>query len=178
MSTPQADRPRGPALGREIIDALRAFTTEMDRYIHTRGGAAGMHRTDLNALAHVLDARRCGGEMSPGELAHALRLSPPATSAMLRRLESLGHVRRTHSQVDRRRVSVEMTDDAMGVAAGIFGPIAATMRETIASYSVAERETVLRFLTDAVDAATRARTDGDAGATEGDGESAAGQGMP
>ncbi|MEP6855669.1 MAG: MarR family transcriptional regulator [Pedococcus sp.] len=164
MSTSRPQRPQGPALAREIIDALRAFTTEMDRYIATRGGAAGLHRTDLNALAHVLDARRCGGELSPGELAHALGLGAPATSAMLRRLESVGHVRRTHSQVDRRRVSVEMTDDAMGVAAGIFGPIATTMRDTIASYSVAERETVLRFLTDAVEAATQARTDGDGGA--------------
>lgn len=173
MSTSQPQRPRGaegsaqgptkgPALALEIIDALRAFTTEMDRYIDTRGGAVGLHRTDLNALAHVLDARRSGGEMSPGELAHALGLSPPATSAMLRRLESVGHVRRTHSEVDRRRVSVEMTDDAMGVALEIFGPIAMTMRETIGSYSMAERETVLRFLTDATDAASRARSD-DAG---------------
>ena len=72
MSTSRPQRPQGPALAREIIDALRAFTTEMDRYIATRGGAAGLHRTDLNALAHVLDARRSGGEMSPGELAHAL----------------------------------------------------------------------------------------------------------
>ena len=177
MSTSQAGRPPGPELALEIIDALRAFTTEMDRYIDTRGGAVGMHRTDLNALAHVLDARRSGGEMSPGELAHALGLSPPATSALLRRLESVGHVRRTHSQVDRRRVSVEMTDEAMGVAVGIFGPIATTMRETIGSYSLAERETVLRFLTDAVEAATRAREHGDAGATGGDGGSAAGPGM-
>ena len=158
MSTSQHQRPQGPALALEIIDALRAFTTEMDRYIDTRGGAVGLHRTDLNALAHVLDARRSGGEMSPGELAAALGLSPPATSALLRRLESVGHVRRTHSEVDRRRVAVEMTDEAMVVAVGIFGPIATTMRETIASYSVAERELVLRFLTDAVEAAATART--------------------
>jgi DNA-binding MarR family transcriptional regulator len=151
-------RPQGPALALEIIDALRAFATEMDRYIDTRGGAVGLHRTDLNALAHVLEARRSGGELSPGELAHRLSLSPPATSALLRRLESVGHVRRTHSEVDRRRVAVEMTDEAMEVAGGIFGPIGATMRDTIASYSVAERETVLRFLTDAVDAVERATT--------------------
>lgn len=155
----QSRRPPGPALALEIIEALRTFTTEMDRYIDTRGGAAGLHRTDLNALGHVLDARRSGGGLSPGELAHALGLSPPATSALLRRLESVGHVRRTHSEVDRRRVSIEITDEAMEVALGIFGPIATTMRETIGTYSVAERETVLRFLTDAVDAAARARTE-------------------
>ena len=163
MSTSQPRRPQGPALALEIIDALRAFTTEMDRYIDTRGGAVGLHRTDLNALAH------------------ALGLSPPATSAMLRRLESVGHVRRTQSEVDRRRVSVEMTDEAMGVALGIFGPIAGTMREVIGSYSVAERETVLRFLTDAVEAATRARTDdgegGDVGGDRGHRQGDDGQGM-
>lgn len=148
--------PQGPELAMEIIDALRAFATEMDRYIDTRGGEVGLHRTDLNALAHVLDARRTGEGLSPGDLAARLSLSPPATSALLRRLESVGHVRRTHSEVDRRRVAVEMTDEAMEVAGGIFGPIGATMRETISSYSVAERETVLRFLTDAVDAVERA----------------------
>ena len=149
-------RPQGPELAMEIIDALRTFSTEMDRYIDTRGGEVGLHRTDLNALAHVLDARRTGEGLSPGELAARLSLSPPATSALLRRLESVGHVRRTHSEVDRRRVAVEMTDEAMEVAGGIFGPIGATMRDTIASYSVAERETVLRFLTDAVGAVERA----------------------
>ncbi len=55
---------------------------------------------------------------------------------------------------------MEVTDEAMSVAQGIFAPIGATMREAIATYSPDEQATVLRFLLDAVDAAARALEEG------------------
>ena len=136
-----------------IIDRLRGFTTAMDRYIDVHGGRHGLHRTDLNALAHVMDASARGGELTPGQLASALNLSPPATSALLARLESVGHVRRSHSPTDRRRVAIEMTDEARGVGRDVFAPIGAAVRGVIDELSPAEQEVVLRFLTRAVEAA-------------------------
>jgi len=139
-----------------IVDALRAFTTAMDRYIDVHGGAVGMHRTDLVALAHVMDAGRQGEHLTPGELAAALNLSAPATSALLTRLEAVGHVQRTHASSDRRRVSIEMTNDAMAVGRRVFGPLGVEMRAAIDGYSPEEQEVVLRFLTDVLDATARA----------------------
>ncbi len=139
-----------------ITDALRAFTTEMDRYIDTHGAPHGLYRTDLYALSHLIDAARRGREVTPGTLAAALNLSAPATSAMLGRLESAGHVHRRHGAADRRRVVVEMTDDAMAVGAQIFAPIGRAMSTMLAGYTQTERETVLRFLTDTVAATRRA----------------------
>ena len=152
-----------------IIDLLRDFTTVMDRYIGVHGGAQGLHRTDLHALAAVLDASREGRALAPGELSGALGLSPPATSALLRRLETVGHVRRTHSTSDRRRISIEMTDEAMGVAGQVFGPIAGALRAAIARYSPEEQALVVRFLGDVVQAAEEATAAGSGGARSGNG---------
>ena len=143
-------------VSRAIVDALRNFTTAMDRYIDVHGGAVGMHRTDLVALAHVMDAGRRGDHLTPSELSTALNLSPPATSALLGRLEAVGHVRRTHASSDRRRVSIEMTDDAVGVGRRVFGPLAGEMAATLARYSPQERVLVLRFLTDVLAATAQA----------------------
>lgn len=151
---PQGGPPTGPAAA--IIEQLRAFTTTMDRYVDVRGGAHGLHRTDLHALAHVMDAARSGEQLTPGGLAHALHLSSPATSALLARLESVGHVRRTHAESDRRRVSVTMTEEAMHVGRAIFGPLGVAIGTVVAAFGPGEQETVLRFLTAVVQATSDA----------------------
>ena len=140
-----------------IVDALRTYVMETDRYIGERGGAAGLHRTDLDALTHVLAASHAGRTMTPGALSDLLRLSPPATSALLARLEQVGHVRRTHSATDRRRVEIEVEDQALEVAEGVFRPLGTAMGRMIAQYDEADRETVLRFLRDAVRVTREAR---------------------
>ena len=147
-----------PALDGAIIARLREFTTAMDHYIDAHGGRHGLHRTDLNALGHVMDASRRGEDLGPGELAAALNLSAPATSALLARLEGVGHVQRRHSASDRRRVSIEMTDEAMLVGREVFAPIGGAIREVVAGFTPQEQEVVLRFLGEVVDrtnAATR-----------------------
>jgi DNA-binding MarR family transcriptional regulator len=153
--------PPGDDVAAAIIARLRAFTTAMDRYVDVHGGRHGLHRTDLNALAHVMDASQRGSELTPGELASALNLSPPATSALLTRLESVGHVRRSHSPTDRRRVAIEMTDEARGVGREVFAPIGSAVRDVIDELAPDERQVVLRFLTRLVEVAEESgRPDG------------------
>jgi DNA-binding MarR family transcriptional regulator len=154
-----------PAAG--IIAELRAFSTALDRYIDAHGGRQGLHRTDLNALGHVMEAGRLGRALTPGELAAALNLSAPATSALLSRLEAVGHVHRTHSTDDRRRVSIELTEDARRVGREVFSPIGTAIRQVIDRYEPREREVVLRFLGDVVEATSAAA--GVEAVTSGDG---------
>ena len=144
-----------------IVEALRTYVMETDRYVAERGGAAGLHRTDLDALTHVLAASESGSTITPGALSDLLRLSPPATSALLARLEQVGHVRRAHSTTDRRRVEIEVSDQALAVAEGVFRPLGTAMGRVIAGYGEDERETVLRFLRDAVRATRSARGETD-----------------
>lgn len=143
---------------RAILDALREYVMETDRYVDERGGAAGLHRTDLDALTHVLGAARSGVTMTPGALSDLLRLSPPATSALLGRLEQVGHVSRSHSATDRRRVQIEVNQQALDVADGVFRPLGAAMGRVIAGFDAAEQALVLRFLVEAVAATREART--------------------
>jgi DNA-binding MarR family transcriptional regulator len=155
VTTRHPDLPQDDPAG-AIIGELRAFATALDRYVDAHGGRHGLHRTDLNALGHVMDAGRLGRALTPGELASALNLSAPATSALLARLEAVGHVRRSHSATDRRRVSIELTEEARRVGREVFSPIGAAVREVTARFDAREREVVRRFLADVVEATNAA----------------------
>jgi DNA-binding MarR family transcriptional regulator len=152
MTSPSAGLARSGA----IIAALQALTVAMDRYVDVRGGAQGLHRTDLYALAHVMQAERRGEMLTPTRLSALLNLSTPATSALLGRLERAGHVRREHATDDRRRVAVVMTDSALATGRQVFGPLGDAIREVLATLSEEDQQVVLDFLIDVVEATGRA----------------------
>lgn len=85
-----------------------------------RGGMDGVDErvaVFMGALAsptriRVLFALLESGELSAGELAKAVRMSPSATSHQLRILRDLGLVRRRR---EGRRVLYELADDHLGV---------------------------------------------------------------
>ena len=138
-----------------VVRALRSFTNETELYVGAAGREAAMHRTDLTGLAMVMDRGDTGTPMTPGQLSAALHLSAPATSAMLDRLERLGHVHRSPHPTDRRSVVVEMTDHARAVGEQMFGRLAAHLAPVLAGRSEEELADVAEFL-EAVGAATRA----------------------
>ena len=141
----------------QLMALLRAYSVETDRYVETRGSHHELHRTDLNALAVIMDASRVGEPLTPGRLGAALHLSSPATTALLDRLERNGHVRRVRSTVDRRRVDLEMTENAAVLGGALFAALGRHVGEVIAGYSEHEREIVARFLTDVIAATVAAR---------------------
>lgn len=131
----------------DLITLIRAITVESDRLSDVFAGAHGLHRTDLDALVHILDAARDGDPVSPGQLAARLGLSAPATTALLARLERDGHVTRRPDPHDRRRVVLEMHEQALALAGQFFGPLGRAVRAVVAEFDEGERETVRRFLT-------------------------------
>ncbi|MEV4602972.1 MarR family transcriptional regulator [Amycolatopsis sp. NPDC049253] len=145
-----------------LAGLLRRHAVETERYVATIGAGHDMHRTDLNALAVVMDADRTREPMTPGRLSAALHLSPPATSALIDRLEQAGHLRRTRSAADRRQVDLRITDSALAIGAALFGPLADHVRAVIARYSEPQQALIARFLQD-VSTAITAATDDDRG---------------
>lgn len=143
-----------------LIGLLRAFTVETERYVDVRGSQRGLHRTHLHALAHVMGAGGRDGGLTPGELAVALNLSSPATSALLDRLESAGHVVRRPSSTDRRKVTVEMTPQAMGVGREVFEPLARELTAVMEGYDDDQLALVTEFMTAILAATARARETG------------------
>ncbi|MBB6628395.1 MarR family transcriptional regulator [Nocardioides sp. KIGAM211] len=138
-----------------VVRALRSYANESELYVGAAGREAAMHRTDLSGLALVMDRGLQGEHPTPGQLSAALQLSAPATSAMLDRLERLGHVTRSPHPTDRRSVVVEITDHALEVGGAMFGRLAAHLAPVLAGHTDEELALVAQVLEE-VGAATRA----------------------
>lgn len=138
----------------DLIRELRIFTAEIERYVVQMSHVHTMHRTDLSAIGYVMD--HAGA--SPGEIAEGLNLSPSATSAMLDRLERVGHVRRERVESDRRSVRVVITDQALAVGGSMFGLLATHLRtvlDTCDDEELARTAALMHRLNDAARVASR-----------------------
>lgn len=108
----------------DLTRLLQALTVESDRYAERFGARHGLHRTDVNALALILAAARRGEPMSPSTLARDLELSPSATTALIDRLEAVGHVKRERPGGDRVVLGFDGLGRgaALALAGGLRGP--------------------------------------------------------
>lgn len=131
---------------------LRTFGSTVERYMAGMSHLHTMHRTDLSALALIMD----GKGNTPKALSEQLSLSPPATSAMLARLELAGHVRRSPMTDDRRSVHIEVTESAMAVGASMFGLLARHIRPVLDGHDPAELRRLTEILQQLVAAANSA----------------------
>ncbi|GAB3547740.1 DNA-binding MarR family transcriptional regulator [Actinopolyspora lacussalsi] len=136
---------------------LRQLNVELDRFNVLFGDAHGLHQTDLNALVTILDAANRQEPMTPSRLAAALDMSVSATTALLERLESLGHITRERSEVDRRRVDLDIHDTARQVGGEFYRPLLRELGGAWDGFSAEQRETIRQFLVATIDATGRAR---------------------
>ncbi len=142
-----------------LIRLLQLLTVESDQFVERFGARHGLHRTDMNALAFVLDAEQRGEPMSPTRLASRLGLSPSATTAVIDRLEASGHLERHRVPGDRRRVTLSMSATARLAGRGMFTPLREVFADSWADFTDEERRTVARFLTRSVEAMRAVRDD-------------------
>jgi len=147
----------GPPAHEQVVRSMRAFGNELELYVAAAGREQEMHRTDLAGLSVVMDQEVLGDPVTPGRLSAALQLSAPATSAMLDRLERLGHVRRTPHATDRRSVVVQMTERAWAVGGAMFGRLGQAYAPLFEEYDEAQLELVAEFLRRAAQATSAAR---------------------
>lgn len=142
-----------------VVRALRTYTTETELYVGAAGREHHMYRTDLAALAVVMDRTDQGERVTPGVLSETLNLSPSATSAVLDRLEQAGHVRRGPHPADRRSVVVDVTDHARAVGGSMFGRLGAHIGRVMSDYTDDQLTVIAEFLERACDATRRATQD-------------------
>lgn len=148
-----------PAAAFELVLLLQQFGQASDRYVESTGTRHKTHRTDMNALAVIMRFERAGNPPTPGDLSRTLQLSSPATSAMLDRLERVGHIERLRIDKDRRVVRIKMTPKAQADGRAMFAPLAASMMEVISTYTDEEVKLVSRFMADAAAGVDKARRD-------------------
>ncbi|MGW2930337.1 MarR family transcriptional regulator [Streptomyces sp. NPDC001156] len=140
-----ADRAhQGP--GMEIVHLLRAVAVELGLHSARFANLNGMHPTDVRALIALMDASRAGQDMTAGRLGALLGLNSAGTTAVVDRLERLGHVRRVRDGRDRRRVLVEVDERAVELGQEFFGPLIGQAVELLQGYDERELAAVRGFL--------------------------------
>jgi DNA-binding MarR family transcriptional regulator len=127
----------------ELNVEIRRYQNAQDEFDDAASQRLGINRTDQRCL-DILDLN---GQMTAGRLAAESGLSTGAVTTLLDRLEHKGYVRRVRDTVDRRRVLVELTDEARERAAEIWGPIAEEAGEGWANVSDEQLLFLRDFLT-------------------------------
>jgi DNA-binding MarR family transcriptional regulator len=121
---------------------IRRHQNAQDLFDEAACAHLGINRSDGRAL-DILDQH---GRLTAGQLARESGLSSGAITTLLDRLERAGYVRRVRDDVDRRRVLVEVTDEARRRTWEIWGPIAEQADRDLSRYSDAELAFVRDFL--------------------------------
>jgi DNA-binding MarR family transcriptional regulator len=136
------------AEAQELALLLRRLTVELDAVGERFADLHGLNRSDVRALVAIMDAARQGRALTAGGLGDAVDLRSASVTALVDRLERVGHVRRVRDPDDRRRVSLEISDSAMAAGAEHFGGLQRDLVTAMSSYSADELAVVRRFLTE------------------------------
>ncbi|MFJ2740647.1 MarR family winged helix-turn-helix transcriptional regulator [Streptomyces sp. NPDC087440] len=155
-TSPSASDPAGPDTGapdgagpgaslQAFAVQLRRMNGEINRLVHGFAARQGLHATDVQALAAILDSAT---PLTPGLLREHLGLTSGAVTACLDRLEGAGHIRRSRESADRRVVHVHYEPSARSTARSHFLPLAEATENTRSRFDDEELALVLRFLTD------------------------------
>ncbi|EST33254.1 MULTISPECIES: MarR family winged helix-turn-helix transcriptional regulator [Streptomyces] len=145
----------GPADLRAFAVQLRRMNGEINRLVHGFATDQGLHATDIQALAAILDAET---PLTPGRLRDHLGLTSGAVTACLDRLERAGHIRRSRESADRRVVHLHYLAGARSAARSHFRPLAEATERARAGFSEPELAVVLRFLASVNDELTEVRS--------------------
>ncbi|WP_438853291.1 MarR family winged helix-turn-helix transcriptional regulator [Agromyces sp. M3QZ16-3] len=101
---------------------------------------------ELEALVAVMLAEQEGTPLTAGGLGRAVRVSPAATTSLIDRLESAGHLERRRGTADRRSVTLHYSPRARAVATHFFAPLGELARAVEAEFDDTERTVILRYL--------------------------------
>ncbi|SED83952.1 transcriptional regulator [Streptomyces sp. 2131.1] len=135
---------QGPEL--EIVHLLRRVTSEFGLRQAEFAARHGMHPTDVRALVCLLDAERDGTGVTAGRLGAELGLNSAGTTALIDRLERLGHLTRTRDERDRRRVLLRVAPQAVELGWEAFGPAIGSAVALLRGFDAGEVAAVRRFL--------------------------------
>ena len=119
----------------EIVQLSRAFESHL-------GDQLSVNRTDLAAMEHLITS----GPLGPSELARRLGITPPAVTAVVDRLEDLGHATRVTNPADRRAVVVTPAPASVQKAMSILMPMIGDIDATLDGFDGEEQAIIARYL--------------------------------
>ncbi|MFF1538710.1 MarR family winged helix-turn-helix transcriptional regulator [Microbacterium sp. NPDC058269] len=113
-----------------------------------------LNETDMRALHYLIVCANRNLVATPGGIAHHLGVSTAATTKLLDRLEKGGHITRAPHPTDRRALQITITAETRHAAMETVGRQQAKRFYSAARLTPAERDVVIRFLTDMTDEIT------------------------
>ncbi|MEU2159391.1 MarR family winged helix-turn-helix transcriptional regulator [Streptomyces sp. NPDC019396] len=149
MTRAREDRPAGQAADVEGFELaafavqLRRLTGEINRFVHEFASQQGLHPTDVQALATIMDAK---APLTPSRLGARLGLTSGAVTACLDRLERTGHIQRVRDSSDRRVVHLHYLAAAKTTARAHFLPLAEATARSQEGFDPHELRIALRLL--------------------------------
>ncbi|MDX3324327.1 MULTISPECIES: MarR family winged helix-turn-helix transcriptional regulator [Streptomyces] len=125
----------GVAAQRErLMEGLRAYGGHYAELSRRFAAWLGLHSTDATAVLEIAAAEERGTPLSPARLSERIALSTGATTALLNRLETAGHITRTREHSDRRVITLRSGPHIQERADEFFGPLAHRLDATMAHY--------------------------------------------
>jgi DNA-binding MarR family transcriptional regulator len=121
---------------------IRASQNATDRYDQAVADTLGLNRTDMRCI-DILDRE---GRLTAGRLAAQTGLTSGAVTTVIDRLEKAGHARRVRDTDDRRRIYVELTDDARHSAGRFYAEHAELAESLYRQYSEEQIELLFEFV--------------------------------
>lgn len=138
----------------DVVDRLRAFASADSELGREFARSRSMHPSDAAAVVEILTAEAHGQVLTPARLAERIGLSAGATSTLLNRLESAGHIVRTHDHADRRIVGLQSTPQIHHDAETFFAPVAEALDATLSRYTAKQLDAFATMIAE-LSAATR-----------------------
>lgn len=111
--------------------SVGAFRTATDIVDEAVAGVFAVNRTDLR----LIQALQVAGQLSAGELARSVGLSPAATTTAIGRLVAAGHATRMRNDRDRRQTIVSLTPSALAIGDQAFGVMVQAGRGMLRRYT-------------------------------------------
>ena len=126
-----------------LLAAVRSLNNEMDLMDEAVAAHLGVHQTDWRAVDLLAERH----PTTAGQLAEILGLSMGAITGVVDRLERAGLARREVDAADRRRVRIEVTNEARLRLDGVFaGLLEASTRLLQTRYSDEQLATIDDFV--------------------------------
>nr|WP_221380703.1 MarR family transcriptional regulator [Actinoplanes polyasparticus] len=126
----------------DITIAVQRTVNASNELIARASRELGVNTTDMAALS-LLEQY---GPMGPAELANRLGIRTASVTALIDRLESVGHVERSSHPHDRRRVTVAPTPTAHRAALNFIRPTIIAIDEAGRALSPDARRIVQQYL--------------------------------
>jgi DNA-binding MarR family transcriptional regulator len=132
----------------DVLTAIRDWREAEQRLNFESRTHMKLNETDMKALRYIIASMNQGVDVTAGALADHLHVSTASTTKLLDRLERAGHIERHAHPTDRRVITIAITDETHKEVRRTVGLQHARRFEVAKSLTPAERDVVIRFLTD------------------------------